>query len=549
VKCLLLTVMLGKTILLCTADRGATRTLTGHLRGAGNEVLAAADGAAACDLVAARAVDLVLVDSAEPAAGRLIDAASGRAPVVVLSAGGDAAILLDLVCDRGVEHVLARDGGGLDDLAREVVVTAEKILRGDLFGIEKYLPGFGVELATAEVTNATDRDRLVETIGDHAEWLGAGREARRAIAAIVDELVTNAIYDAPRDAAGRPRYLSVDRRTKIQLAPWEHVLVRWGSDGEVLALSVTDWFGALRPEHVRSALRRCLTEGDQIEQKAGGAGIGLYTALAHAGQLVVNIDRGERTEIIAIVDLRRRAAGARRAGRSLHLFFDDSRARAGEVADASPISVQVSESMLVELREKLAPQKRRSEVVPLVRPKRSPTVRARGTTAPPSGEPVGAGTACGLLHGATRADTAIEIALRFLTHHFDAAIAYTLEDGVLAAATAAGHVRDWAGLCELRLLEDDRASVTALAARGASAMFAPSRPVDHKLAMLASGDSEAAGVVVPLFVGGELRWILYGARQRDAELTPAMVEQVRHELERCLARVDPELPEIELRMG
>ena len=47
--------MLGKTVLLCTNDKGAARRLAGHLRGAGNEVMIAAAAAAACDLVNARA--------------------------------------------------------------------------------------------------------------------------------------------------------------------------------------------------------------------------------------------------------------------------------------------------------------------------------------------------------------------------------------------------------------------------------------------------------------------------------------------------------------
>src|SRR5204863_7499722 len=125
----------------------------------------------------------------------------------------------------------------LDDLAREVVVTAEKILRADLFGLEKYLPSFGLELTTAEVRGATDRDDVVRSIGQHAEWVGAGREARRAVEAVADELITNAVYDAPRTPDGAARYAALDRRHKVALDPWELVTVRWGSDGDQLAMS------------------------------------------------------------------------------------------------------------------------------------------------------------------------------------------------------------------------------------------------------------------------------------------------------------------------
>ena len=543
--------MLGKTILLCTDDRAAAKRLAGHLRGAGNEVLIAQAAHAAADLTAAGAVDLVLVDASAAHAGDVLDAAKGRAPAVVISARAEPTLMLDFVCEREVEHFLARDGeadGSLDDLGREVVVTAEKILRADLFGIEKYLPAFGVELSVAEVRGATDRDGIVECLKDHVEWLGGGREAALAVTAIADELITNAVYDAPRDAGGRARYHATDRREKVQLEPWEYVQVRWGSDGDVLAIAVTDWFGALRPEHIRNGLRRCLTAGDQIEQKAGGAGLGLYTALAYATQLVINVDRGQRTEIIALVDLRRRK-GARRAGASLHLFFDDSRARTAEATDATPASVVVAESLLVELRERLAPVKKKApEVVALVQPKRrSQTVQARGSVPPPAGEPVGAGTACGLLRGAKDAEMAVRIGLRFLAQHYEAAVAYRVGVELLEPHGAEGLVRDWTRLRELQLSRDGIASLAQLALEPHAVVFQPRCPMDSRLAMLATGDSDAQGVVVPLQVAGDLRWVLWGSSPReDTPLTPASLEQVRAEIEKCLHRVDPEEPVIEV---
>src|SRR5256885_2310909 len=80
---------------------------------------------------------------------------------------GAPAVMLAFVCTQEVEHLLGRTGDpsdSLEELAREVVVTAEKILRADLFGLEKYLPSFGLELTTAEVHGASDRDDVVRAI-------------------------------------------------------------------------------------------------------------------------------------------------------------------------------------------------------------------------------------------------------------------------------------------------------------------------------------------------------------------------------------------------
>ncbi len=556
--------MLGKTILLYSNDKNGGRRLSGHLRAAGNEVIAVDDATTARDLVGARAVDLVFVDGAAPDPHAVVTAARGTIPAVVLSTAGDPAVMLDFVCTHEVEHFLARSGDGgdsLDELAREVVVTAEKILRADLFGLEKYLPSFGLELTTSEIRGASDRDDVVTAIGAHVDWLGAGTEARRAVEAVADELVTNAVYDAPRDVDGRPRYLAVDRRQKVVLDPWELVTVRWGSDGDQLAISVTDWFGALRPEHVRAGLRRCLAEADPIEQKAGGAGLGLYTALAYSSQLVVNIDRGTRTEIIALIDLRRRAHGARRGGRSLHLFCEDTRAHATLAPDATPVTIEVSDTMRVELRATLAPRKRRADVIPLTRGRRStvnrfdsrPTARARGSTPPPTSlldEPIGAGTACGLLRGARDRDTALRIALRFLTQHYQAAIAYEVAGDQLEPTFATGDVRDWPLVRSLRLLTSGPSSVVARARLGEATPFLPGSPLDYRLAMLVTGISEAAGLVVPIHSDGALQWILYAAAPlADQPVGADTLAQVRREVEACLVRVDPAAAVIEVGVG
>jgi hypothetical protein len=551
--------MLGKTILLHTNDKQRARRLSGHLRAAGNEVVISDSASAARDLLAACAVDLAFVDVAAQEPREVVAEARDRAPVVMLATGGDQKTMIDFVCELEVEHFLARpedSDDAFDSLAREVVVTAEKLLRRDLFGIEKYLPSFGMELSSIEVKSAQERDDVVECVADHVAWLGAGSEAKRAVAAVVDELVTNAIYDAPRTSDGAPRYASRDRKEKFSLDPWEYVTVRWGSNGDHIAISVSDWFGALRPEHVRACLRRCLADGDQIEQKEGGAGLGMYTALSYCTQLVVNIEHGTRTELIALIDLRRGQA-VRRGGRSLHLFCDDPRTRAN-ATDAVPAKVELSPSILVELREQLAPMRRQQSVVPLVRRRTTvaagtgsnSAVRARGTSAPPMEETVDANTAIGLLHGASDAERAVQTALRFLANHYTGAIAYAVDGDRLDAVVAAGRVRDWPTLQKLHLLADGPCAIARLANGGRAQAFDPQCALDYRIALWTAGVSEAEGIVIPIKVAGNLRWILYAAGPTpDVSITPAALVQVHRELETSLLRLDVDEPEIEVRWG
>lgn len=538
--------MLGKTVLLHTADRAGARLLTAGLRAAGNQVVRTDRDAAAAELVGARAIDLALVDAASGDAARVAALAAGAGiTAVALTSSQDPALLLDLVCEHGVSHLVATsgDGRGLDQVApRDLVVTVEKILRREFFGIDKYLPGFGLERCRTEITGAADRDQVVENLQTYLRDLGAGRELAGSMALVADELITNAVYNAPRDPAGRPRYAHRDRRDKIVLDPWERVTVEYACDGERLAVAVTDWFGALSPNDIRAGLRRCLTADDPIRQGTGGAGIGLYAVLSGCGQLVFNIEAGRRTEIIAIADLRRRMRGIRQSGHSLHLFYDGEVATAADSADGVPAgSIELSDSMRHDLRHALGRVAEAPAVI-TVPPSAHPALAA--VPPPPrmrrnSLVAEGLDTACGLLRGAVTIDGALDVALRYLVSSYAGAVAYE-HDGVrLIPIRHAGKVSDWPRLQRLRLALDGSCSLARLAGSATAAVFRPeSLALDHRLGRLAVGLPEATGLAIPIAPGGQLRGCLWAYAPRHADgLGAEAYERLRGELERAFERL------------
>lgn len=316
--------MQGKTLLVCTDRNPAWRLVSPVLAAAGNRVARASTTERAVALATSGSIDLVVLDWASSFDVEQVLAAAGeRVPVVALSPDAGADGLIELVCRRGVRHLCAgrpdERGRGIIDPG-ELVVTVEKILRRDVFGLDKYLTGFGLELQHEVVVRAEDRDQVVERLAERVRAAGGGRRVVESVALVADELITNAVYNAPRDREGQPRYAHLCRRDKIQLDPTEYVRIEYGADTDRFGLAVTDCFGALTPETLRRSLLRCLTEEVQIEQKAGGAGIGLYTAVSHATQLVVNYQPGARTEIIALWQLARRKGASAAGSASVHWF-------------------------------------------------------------------------------------------------------------------------------------------------------------------------------------------------------------------------------------
>jgi hypothetical protein len=353
--------MHGKVVLVCS-DRARTwRQVTPPLAGAGNQLVQGQSTERSVELLHSGAVDLALVEWPSGVdLDAVVEAAGKHVPLVVLVSETGIRALEELICRRGLMHLCAARPEQEASAARmvdpaELVVTCEKILRRDIFGLDKYLAGFGIERPSRIIKHAAERDELVAQLTEAVRALGAGRRVVESVSLVADELFTNAVYNAPRDADGVPRYAHVNRREKIALEPGEYVHLEFGSDGLTFALSVSDRFGALAPEVLRSAIQRCVSRHDPIEQKAGGAGIGLYAALCHADQLVFNLAPGQRTEVIGLWSLTRKIGGRGAGVASLHVFGSGD--PAGQGADASEQStVELSDAVRNEIFAALVEQ-------------------------------------------------------------------------------------------------------------------------------------------------------------------------------------------------
>ena len=138
------------------------------------------------------------------------------------------------------------------------------------------------------------------------------------------ELIMNAIFSAPVNAQGEPKYESADRTQPLSLVPHEYVEMNYACDGYNVLVAVTDNFGSL----ARRTLVEHLQHGWLGQQKAvrfdtGGAGLGLHVVFNSATQLIVNVEAGVRTEIITIYYVRDGLRRRGEMGHSLNLFFHE----------------------------------------------------------------------------------------------------------------------------------------------------------------------------------------------------------------------------------
>lgn len=230
------------------------------------------------------------------------------------------------ILDRDINHLVARHEvvSVSRDLVdeTELIVTCRKLLSGEIFGLEQYLAIPGLDIRQHMLRHSTQRATALDHFDSFLRELDLQQAMNAVILTVADELLMNAIFNAPRKPDGSPKYADLDRRQNFELEPREIVEFRYGCDGRNVVLSVADQYGALDRDMIFKYLGNGLSrEKGQLESKPGGAGLGLHLVFNSITQLIFNVEIGRRTEVIAGFYVRNGFRGLRTSGQSLHVFF------------------------------------------------------------------------------------------------------------------------------------------------------------------------------------------------------------------------------------
>ena len=182
----------------------------------------------------------------------------------------------------------------------DLLHVARRTLSDESAPFEAHL-AWGAAGCAYEVTDGGERDRAVQDVIAFVARLGAPKRVGELLGELVHELLMNAMWDAPVDDDGRPRFAH-DRKADIKLPPEDAALLRIGSDGVRVAVEVQDRFGRLERKHVFGGLVRALKNG-QMDQTGGGAGLGMMVAYRSTTALFYDVQRGRRTRVTGLFDL------------------------------------------------------------------------------------------------------------------------------------------------------------------------------------------------------------------------------------------------------
>jgi hypothetical protein len=173
---------------------------------------------------------------------------------------------------------------------------------------------YAIEL---EVRTTADRDAAITRMHKLVEMLAVPRRIGEMFGELGHELIMNAMYDAPVDDQGQPRY-AADRKAAIVLEDHERSVVRIGTDGSRLALQVRDPFGRLERHHVFGGLARGLA--GEMDRSHGGAGLGMMVCHNASSAMFFDVSPGRHTDVTALFELDQNLREFRTQARSLHFW-------------------------------------------------------------------------------------------------------------------------------------------------------------------------------------------------------------------------------------
>jgi hypothetical protein len=239
--------------------------------------------------------EIVIVDrdSRKGMSELLLRAAGQGGKIIVIGDSLEDDEVLNLLRLEPLDHVIS-DLAESDE--RELLVTSVKLLSGDIFGLDKYL-AWGVTVHERSIQTYDQKRAALADVAAYAGTVGARRQLVTRIESVTDELLMNALYDAPAIRHGSSRHARVEKRADTLRPAEEAALLRYASDGRYFAVSVRDDYGELHKDAILEHVSRARAERGRpllSQSETGGAGLGIYFILSASMRFIANIEAGER---------------------------------------------------------------------------------------------------------------------------------------------------------------------------------------------------------------------------------------------------------------
>lgn len=310
----------NKKILLVEADRKQLQLAKMAVGGSGLTLDTANDSSAAQNLIDNNEYDLVLCDENNFEIIRWIKQNKPSLKVVFLANKEIKANLSILRENNFIDYLITRDPNDKAYTIKAILTALNKILSKDLFGLEKYL-SWGTDIQHKSAVSSRDRTQLKEEMAQYFQKIGIRQSILTKVYTVAEELLMNAIYDAPTDISGKPLYNHMSRQQDVYLEKHQQPQLYYGCDGAILGISVCDPFGRLTKNIIYNYLESCYNgQAGMYNAEKGGAGRGLHQIIENSDITIFNVKKNIKTEVICLFGVE---SSKVETIPTFHLFFSE----------------------------------------------------------------------------------------------------------------------------------------------------------------------------------------------------------------------------------
>lgn len=211
----------------------------------------------------------------------------------------DLSILKTIFQSKVIHNVIYRKYHSLEEAAKTYARIINISYVDMPFGLKQYF-GEDVHLETTRFNESREKSIFTDTLSQQLSERGYNHYTVPVVTNAVDELLMNAMFDAPVDAEGNQIYATTPRSTNISLTGKQSVELQMAGKDDLLGIAVSDCYGSLDSSLVRKHIARSLSTIDDLStgfQLKRGAGLGLSLIQRSGGSLYFCCKKGEKTEV------------------------------------------------------------------------------------------------------------------------------------------------------------------------------------------------------------------------------------------------------------
>lgn len=205
------------------------------------------------------------------------------------------------------------------DWAEELLTTLRKITSANIFGLDQYISS-EIQVIQNNLSHTKEMPAAISEVLDFIEPLVKNPKFKHSIKLVLDELLSNAFYNAPIDENGQRLYQETSRDQPIALPEDKSIGLQYGYDGNHLILEIRDAFGSLDETKLVDTLIHYFNNDLKVQSGTTGAGLGFSMVFRNTSRLIINIEKNKYTEIIAFLDINVRYREFQKQPASLNMF-------------------------------------------------------------------------------------------------------------------------------------------------------------------------------------------------------------------------------------